>query len=153
MSKMGSHDPFGHQKHKLWPKEGPKVKLAIWLPTTKKSGIDDFLAFRWRATWCLRALDEGYNFGLDLIPIGGLHTKLWGAKVAGIPTLVISGLPFGPFGSPETKSHLDEGLAERCIVYYMGEGGGFPRVRAVLSLVNLRSPVARFSTKSAPTMH
>jgi hypothetical protein len=21
MSKMGSHDPFGHFKHKLWPKE------------------------------------------------------------------------------------------------------------------------------------
>jgi len=23
MSKMGLHDPFGHLKHKLWPKEGP----------------------------------------------------------------------------------------------------------------------------------
>jgi hypothetical protein len=30
MSKMGSHDPFGHLKHKLWPKEGPEVKLPIW---------------------------------------------------------------------------------------------------------------------------
>jgi hypothetical protein len=29
MSKMGSHDPFGHFKHKLWPKEGLGVKLAI----------------------------------------------------------------------------------------------------------------------------
>ncbi len=29
MSKMGSHDPFGHLKHKLWPKERPRVKLAI----------------------------------------------------------------------------------------------------------------------------
>jgi len=35
MSKMGLHDPFGHLKHKLWPKEGSGVKLAIWLPTTK----------------------------------------------------------------------------------------------------------------------
>jgi hypothetical protein len=35
MSKMGSHDPFGHFKHKLWPKEGQKVKLPIRLPTTK----------------------------------------------------------------------------------------------------------------------
>jgi hypothetical protein len=35
MSKMGSHDPFGHLKHKLWPKEGPEVKLPIWLPTSK----------------------------------------------------------------------------------------------------------------------
>jgi len=32
---MGSHHPFGHLKHKLWPKERPRVKLAIWLPTTK----------------------------------------------------------------------------------------------------------------------
>jgi hypothetical protein len=32
---MGLHDPFGHLKHKLLPKEGPKVKLAVWLPTTK----------------------------------------------------------------------------------------------------------------------
>jgi hypothetical protein len=29
MSKMGSHDPFGHLKHKLWPKEGLEVKLAV----------------------------------------------------------------------------------------------------------------------------
>jgi hypothetical protein len=35
MSKMGSHDSFEHLKHKLWPKEGPEVKLAVWLPTTK----------------------------------------------------------------------------------------------------------------------
>jgi hypothetical protein len=27
--KMGSHRQFGHLKHKLWPKEGPRVKLAI----------------------------------------------------------------------------------------------------------------------------
>jgi hypothetical protein len=35
MSKMASHGPFGHSQHKLWSKEGPKVKLAVWLPTTK----------------------------------------------------------------------------------------------------------------------
>jgi hypothetical protein len=32
---MGSHDPFGHLKHKLWPKEGSGVKLVVWLLTTK----------------------------------------------------------------------------------------------------------------------
>jgi len=32
---MDSHEPFGHLQHKLWQKEGPRVKLAIWLPTTK----------------------------------------------------------------------------------------------------------------------
>jgi hypothetical protein len=35
MFKMGSYDPFGYLKHKLWPKEGSRVKLAIWFPTTK----------------------------------------------------------------------------------------------------------------------
>jgi hypothetical protein len=39
MSKMASHEPFGHLQHKLWQKEGsgvkPWVKLAVWLPTTK----------------------------------------------------------------------------------------------------------------------
>jgi hypothetical protein len=29
MSKMGSHDPFGSLKHKLWPKERSKVKLKV----------------------------------------------------------------------------------------------------------------------------
>jgi hypothetical protein len=29
MSKMCSHCSFGHLKHKLWPKEGPGVKLPV----------------------------------------------------------------------------------------------------------------------------
>ncbi len=35
MSKMVSHEPFGHMQPKLWAKEGPGVKLAVWLLTTK----------------------------------------------------------------------------------------------------------------------
>jgi len=35
MSKMALHEPFGYLQHKLWSKEGPGVKLAVWLPTTK----------------------------------------------------------------------------------------------------------------------
>ncbi len=27
MSKMGSHDPFGHLKHKLWPKEKARNQI------------------------------------------------------------------------------------------------------------------------------
>ncbi len=44
----------------------------------------------------------------------------------------ISGLPLR---SPETKCHLDVGLVERHRIYYKGKGGGFPQVRAVVSLV------------------
>jgi hypothetical protein len=49
----------------------------------------------------------------------------------------ISGLPLG---SPETKSHLDVAPVERCKVYYKREGGGFPEVQAVVSLMNPSCP-------------
>jgi len=35
---------------------------------------------------------------------------------------------------PGEKSHLDVGHVERSRVYYKGEGGGFPQVRAVVNL-------------------
>jgi hypothetical protein len=38
-------------------------------------------------------------------------------------------------------------------VQNMGEGGGFPRVRAVLNLVSPKLPVACPSTKGAPTQY
>jgi hypothetical protein len=62
--------------------------------------------------------------------------------------LAVLGLPFE---SPETKSYLDVALVERYKVYYMGEGEGFPQVRAMVSLVSPKSPVACPSTKGAPT--
>jgi len=46
-----------------------------------------------------------------------------GPKVAGIPILGISELPFG---NPRTQFHLDVGLVERHKVYYKREGGAFP---------------------------
>jgi len=44
------------------------------------------------------------------------------------------------FGTPtwesqKKKNHFDVASAESYRVYYMGEGGGFPRVWAVVSLV------------------
>jgi hypothetical protein len=49
----------------------------------------------------------------------------------------ISGLSFGSLG---TKNHLDVAPVERCRVYYKGEGGGFPQVWAVMSLVCSNCP-------------
>ncbi len=55
-------------------------------------------------------------------------------------------------GNPRTKCHLDVNLVERHKIYYKGEGGGFPQVRAVVNLVSLSLLVARPSIKSASTM-
>jgi hypothetical protein len=102
------------------------------------------VTYRWKD------IDKGYNFTLDLISIKGLQTKLWAPKLAGVPTLGISRLPLG---SPGTKCHLDASLVAKHKVYYKGEGGGFPQVRAVVSLMNLSLLVTRSNTKNVLVMH
>jgi hypothetical protein len=129
MSQMGLHCSFGHLKHKLWAKERSGTKLA-W--PQKVRNQPDLLVYRGRATYRWKAFNESYNFSLDCISIRGLFAKLWGSKVAKVPTWAISELPLGSHG---TKSHLDVGSVASHIVYYKGEGGGFPLVWAVVSLV------------------
>jgi hypothetical protein len=55
-------------------------------------------------------------------------------------------------GRPGTKSHSDVAVVRKHKEYYMGEHGGFLRVRAVVSLVSPELPMACFSTKGAPEM-
>jgi hypothetical protein len=102
---------------------------------------------KWSATYRCKALKESYKFASDLIPIGGLSKELWIRKVPRVQAGTISGLLLG---SPETKNHSNIGAAKRHREYYMGEGGGFPRVRAVVSLVSPELPVACLSTKCVP---
>ncbi len=77
-------------------------------------------------TYCWKAFNKGYNFAWNIISIRGLHVKLWASK------------------SQESqlwqKCHLDVSLMERHKVCYKGEGGGFPQVRAVVSLVSSNCP-------------
>jgi hypothetical protein len=60
---------------------------------------------------------------------------------------------FKKIGTPKTKSHLGAGPRVGHKEYYNGEGGGFPQVRVVVSLVSMCMPMARPCTKSATTMH
>jgi hypothetical protein len=54
-----------------WQFDSQSLKVKNW---------PDFLACRQHATYCWNVIDEGYNFALDLIPIKGLHAKLWAPK-------------------------------------------------------------------------
>jgi hypothetical protein len=142
---MGSCDPFRHFKHKLWPKEKPRIKLTIYLVTIKSwesPPPPDFLAYKWSATYCWKALDQGYNLALDFISIGGLHTKLWAPKVARVPIVQSLGL-----GSPGTKWNLGASPMAKHIVYYKGEGGDFPQVWAMVNLVSSCLPLVHPCTK------
>jgi hypothetical protein len=145
MFEMGSHDPFGHLKHKLWPKEGTGIKLAIWLPTTKSWESPQFPCVQVACYIALESFRQGYNFALNFISIEGLHTKLWAPKVVGI-----LGFPLESLG---TKCHLGVSPMARHRIYYKGESGGFPQVWAMINLVNPSLPVAHPSTKSALAMH
>ncbi len=64
--------------------------------------------------------------------------------MVGVQTGIVSGFLLG---NPGTKNHLDVGAVEKRREYYMGEGGGFPRVQAVVNLVSPKLPVACPSTK------
>jgi hypothetical protein len=60
---------------------------------------------------------------------------------------------FGNFGTPRTKCHLSVGPVAKHKVYYKGEGGGFPQIRAVMSFMSPNLPMTFPSTKSAQAMH
>jgi len=147
---MGLHDSFGHLKHKLWPKEGSGVKLAIWLPTNKSQELTWFPCVQVACDIPLESSQQVLQLCFRSHPNQRSTHKVMGPKVARVLTLAILRLPLG---SPGTKSHLDVGLVERHKVYYKGEGGGFPQVRAVVSLVSPNCLVVRSNTKSVSTMH
>jgi hypothetical protein len=131
---MASHWSFGHLQLKLWAKEGPGVKLAVWLPTTKsrestsswcrlEESDMELESSRWELQlWFKTRLDPSLGRGVMVVQSS--------RSLAG----TISGLHFE---SPNKMCHLDVVSATSRKEYYMGEGGGFPWVRAVVSLVCL----------------
>jgi hypothetical protein len=103
-------------------KEGPGVKLAVWLPTTKSR---ESMPSRQRATTSVQTSSRSKS---AIESYGGSKFRESCRDNFG----TISGLHFG---TPGNLCHLDVGAAERRRVYYMGDGGGIPRVQAVMSLV------------------
>jgi hypothetical protein len=137
---MGSHNPFGHLKHKLWLKKGPGIKLAVRLPTTKSRESTRLPCVQ---VVCDIALESSRR-GLQICFKYHLNQR---------SACKVMGPHYRRSPNSQDKMPLDVGLVERHKVYYKGEGCGFPQVEAVLSLVNPNLPMTRPSTKSASTMH
>jgi hypothetical protein len=93
--------------------------------------------WRWSATHHWKDLEDMYKFASDLIPIRGLSWELGVSKVMGVQIGTVSKLLLG---NPGSKSHSDVGAVGKRKEYYMGEGGGFPGVRAVVSQVSSCCP-------------
>jgi hypothetical protein len=144
MSKMASHEPFGHLQPKLWAKERPGVKLVVWLPTTKSR---ESTQSRQALGECDKALESSWGELPDWFrprPDRRSGREVMMAQSPG-------SLNRDSFETPLWESRDKEPLgcgrggATQRILY--GEGGGFPRARAVMNQVSPRSPVACPNTK------
>ncbi len=111
MFKMGSHDPFGHLKHKLWPKEGSGVKLAIWLLTIKSQKSTWFRCIQ--VVWNILLESSRRRLQLCFRPHFNRNSthKAMGPQSCGSSN----------FGN------LDVGLVERHIIYYKGKVVAFSK--------------------------
>jgi hypothetical protein len=148
---MASHESFGHLQHKLWSKEGRGVKLAVWLPTTKSRESTRPQCVQVKCDTPLESSQgelqvcfkphPDQRFGQGVMSCQSPGSPNWGSFG------VVPGLPLGSLG---TKGHLDVAPVEWRRVYYMVEDGGFPWVRAVVSQVSPKLPVACPSTEGAP---
>jgi hypothetical protein len=134
---MASHWPFGHLQLKLWAKEGPGVKLAVWLPTTESRESTSFRHPIWKCDTSLERARRGLQLWFRPCRNQTLQSGVMSSQSPGTPPGTVSGLQLG---SPGKKSHFDVASVERRREYYKGEGGGFPQVRAVVSQM---SPIAR----------
>jgi hypothetical protein len=129
---MASHWPFGHLQPKLWAKEGLGVKLAVWLSTTKSRESTSSLRCLEECDMALKIFRRELQLWFKSRPNPSLGRGAMAVQSSGSLAGTLSGLHFG---SPNKMCHSDVASATSCREYYMGEGGGFPRVRAVVSLV------------------
>jgi hypothetical protein len=132
MSKMASHRSFGHLQPKLWAKEGPRVKLAVWLPTTKSRESTSSRRLQIECDEALESSRGELQLWFRLHSNQRSEPRVVSVQSPKSPTRDSFGTP--PW-SPGKMCHSDVAPAGSCREYYMGEGGGFPRVRAVMSQV------------------
>ncbi len=131
---MVSHWSFGHLKSKLWAKEGPGVKLTIWLPTTKSRESTSSRNPIWECNAELERSRRGLQLWFRPRCDRTLQSGIMSSQSLETPTGTVSGLQLGSLGK---KNHLDVASAESCREYYKGEGGGFPWIQAVVCHVSL----------------
>jgi len=131
-------------------KKGRESKCQFDSQPLKIKKLFKFHACKWHATYHWKALNNSYNFVLNLTSIEGSHKKLWAPKMARIP---ISKFLRLPTQESQEKWHLGVTFIIKYKEYYKGEGGGFFQVPAMMSLVSLCMPVICLCTKSFLTMH
>jgi len=123
MSKMGLHGLFGYLQHKLWPKKRSRVKLAVWLSTTKSSESTRPRCVQVECDRSLKSSRVELQFFFIPHPNRRFEQRVMTSQSPGSPNQDIFGiLPW----EPRDKKPIRCGCRGEDRVYYMGEGGGFP---------------------------
>jgi hypothetical protein len=146
MSKMGLHDPFGHLKHKLWLKEKSKVKLTFWLPTTKSQESTRLPHVQVACDILLKSSRQGLQ--LCFTSQSKVCTQSYRAPKSRESQFWDSHL-----GVPRQNAICMWALWRGTKYTIRGEGGGFPQVRAMVSLVSPNLSMVCSRTKNVLAMH
>jgi hypothetical protein len=150
MCEMGSHDPFGHLKHKLCSKEGSRVKLTVWLPTIKSRESTQFTYMHVACHIPLKSSQRGLQLYFRPHINWRSAKKVTGPQSREKPK-------FGNFETPtwESWDKMPFGCGPHGEAQNILWGGRWwlPPSLGHGESCESELPVARPSTKSAPTMH
>jgi hypothetical protein len=141
---MASHWSFGHLYPKLWAKEGPGVKLAVWQFDSRSLKVGNRPLSDLRIESAIRRwkdLDEVYKFGSDLVAIRLCSRELWAPKFPGLHP----GQFWDNFGTPTRESREKVTFRRGCC----GESQSIYTIRSkvvayswVWAVVSQVSPIA-----------
>jgi hypothetical protein len=120
-------------KAQVMAKEGLGVKLPIWLLTRKNR---ESTRFTWLLEGMRHTIGKLSTRAITLLETASrseVCSQSYGASKMQESQLVwFRDSHLGPLGE---KNHLDVGSMASHRIYYKAEGGGFPQVRAVVSLM------------------
>jgi hypothetical protein len=110
-------------------------QIASLTPDQKKSRIDPIYLATNDVQHTLGKLSTRATNLLQAAPRSEVCLQSYGAPKSQESRLARFRDSHSKVGVPREKNHLDVGPVDRCKVYYNGEGGGFPQVRAVVGFV------------------
>jgi hypothetical protein len=122
---MTSHWPFGHLSPKLWAKEGPGIKLAISLPTTKSGESTSFRPPNWECNTSLERSRRGLQVWFRPRCDQTLQSGVMSSQSPGTPPETVSGQFRDNFGTPTWESREKEpfGCSPRNVAQRILYGG------------------------------
>jgi hypothetical protein len=138
--------PFGHLKHKLWPKERSGVKLTVWLPTTKSWDSTQFPCVQVTCDISLESSQQAIQLCFKPHHNHRSAREVMCPQSRGSPSCV-------NFETPSGQKAIWMWPLWRNAEYTIGGRWWLPPSLGRDESCVSKLPVARLSTKSAPTMH